>query len=151
MLHAANIQRGKSGPSNQFAKPLLKNPVNPYNTNKNGTQSRPAAPWNVPNIYQPPALRSYAVIPPHSGLRQVIMPKQATSEQGSQSSRQQVQQSAQTTQQSQQKPTQQVPAQKLPTGLQKPQVSIQLPGQHHGTIQGGRPSKPTVPLLSIVR
>lgn len=145
--------RGKSGIfGNQFGKagPLLKTPVHPNNLNKNGAQNRPAAPWNVPNVYQPPAMRSIAVIPTNSTVRQVIMSKpnqQPPPEQGTQAVRQQTSQPPP----SQPKLSQQPGAvQKQAAAQQRPQLHIQLPGLQN-IPSAVRPSKPTVPLLPIVR
>lgn len=134
-----NSQRGKSGGGfygNQIGKPLLKTPVHPNNLNKNGAQNRPAAPWNVPSIYQPPAMRSVVVVPSNSTVRQVMMPRQQVE--------QTIRQPPPQLKSSQQQPA--VPA-KLPA---RPQLSIQLPVQLPPPVVS-KPSKPTVSPLPIVR
>ena len=117
------------------SKPLLKNPVHPNNLNKNGTQHG-AAPWNVPNHYQPPAMRSLAVVPPQSTVRQVLLPR--SSEASSQPVKEQNKSS-------------QPPPPSLPkTAVQsKPaQLQLQIPSS---TSQAAKQSKPPVPHLPIVR
>ena len=63
--------------------PLLRNPINPSSF-KNGVQYRPAAPWNAPLHYQPPAMRSYVVVPPNSTVRQPMLHRSHSQQSSSQ-------------------------------------------------------------------
>lgn len=160
MQSSYNSQRGRIG-FTQSAKPrpLLKNPVHPNALNKNGTQNRPAAPWNAPIYYQSAPMRSLVVVPPNSTVRQVIAPKSqppATSQQAPPTRQQtvqpsQLQQQPQQQQQQQKSPNAQQPYQpyRPPHAQKSPASQVQL--QAPQAPPSMRPPRPTVPPLPIVK
>lgn len=142
MLQASSVQRGSGS--------FLRNPINANN--------RPAAPWNFPKYYTPPAMRSVVVVPPNSNIRQPMLPRPAQQQPPQQSALPPVQQVHQVphlkNQLMQPKPSQNPPvaAPKLPQlNLRPPPpTNLQLSGVQ-AIPPSGRPAKPAVPTLPVVR
>lgn len=155
MLQAYSVQRGPGS--------LLRNPINAYN--------RPAAPWNFPRYYVPPAMRSMVVVPQNSTIRQAMIPRlpqqpppqpiaaplaqlQVHQAPLVQHQGYQAPHLKQTAQLMQPKPPQNPspPVVKLPQISQRPPppANLQLPGVHV-IPSTGKTTKPTVSPLPIVR
>jgi hypothetical protein len=145
MLQASSVQRGPGS--------LLRNPINANN--------RPAAPWNFPKYYTPPAMRSVVLVPPSSSIRQPMLPRTTQQQLPQQAVQPPVHQQVyqvphfkQATQLMQPKPSQNPPvaAPKLPQVNQRPlpPTNLQLPGAQ-AIPPTGRPAKPAVPTLPVVR
>ena len=142
MLQASSVQRGPGS--------FLRNPINANN--------RPAAPWNFPKYYTPPAMRSAVVVPPNSNIRQPMLPRPAQQQPPQQSALPPVQQVHQVphlkNQLMQPKPSQNPPvaAPKLSqlNPRPPPPTNLQLSGVQ-AIPPSGRPAKPAVPTLPVVR
>lgn len=146
MLQAYPIQRGPGS--------LLRNPINANN--------RPAAPWNFPKYYVPPAMRSIVVVPQNSTIRQAMIPRLSqqpppqqiaappAQQQGYQAPH--LKQPAQLMQPKTSQTTS-LPMVKFPQVHQRPPppINLQLPGAHAIPVSTGKTGKPTVSPLPIVR
>jgi hypothetical protein len=143
MLQASSVQRGPGS--------LLRNPIN---------ANRPAAPWNFPRYYTPPAMRSMVVVPPNSNIRQPMLPRPAQQQLSQQAALPPVQQVYQVPHIKQSNQLMQpkssvnppVAATKIPQVNQRPPppTNLQLPGVQ-AIPPTGRPTKPAVPTLPVVR